>query len=384
MRISRCLLILLAARRLRRSLYKIRDSHKLMRSDIPSTAQAPWALIRSNRSDNGFIIMTSFTITAFERLYALLYPAPIVSVLGGRPPTLSAYDQLAMTLFFLHSACSLNQIALLFGCSVSTCSWQIREHVIRLALELPHCEEARVAWPGDDGVEEYATMMKAYMDRTNNPGDLIPGRPFAVMDGCNLRIHRPRNPIVADKFYNMWKAMHSVGNMFVWAPDGTIIHAFYNAVGGLHDSFLANDAYDLIAKTNPQFVVLADSAFGRGHVRVVTTYKQSEQTDARKREVSKQIARVRSAAEWGNASLQSAWLRLSRPLPTNHRYRQLLIQACLHLNNFRARVDEVSQIRTVYDPAWRGNWRYGADGPSGLERYVERLRWRAARREAER
>lgn len=80
------------------------------------------------------------------------------------------------------------------------------------------------------------------------------------MDGCNLRINRPKDPIVADKFYNMWKGMHCVGNLFVWAPDGTIIHAYYSAVGGLHDSSLANEAYDLIAETDPQYVVLADSA----------------------------------------------------------------------------------------------------------------------------
>ena len=58
--------------------------------------------------------------------------------------------------------------------------------------------------------------------------------------------------------------------------------------------------------------------------------------------------------------LQSAWLRLTRPLPTHNRYRSLLIGACIHLNNFRTRVDDIGEIRTVYDREWTGNWRGAA------------------------
>jgi len=176
MRLSLCILILLAARHLRRSSHKIKDSHKLLMTDIGSPADSPWARIKINRSNRGYIIMTSLTVTAFDRLYVLLYPTPLLPPRrynGGRPPTLSEYDQLAMTLFFLHSACNLNQIALLFGCSVSTCSRQIREHVIKLAEQLPRYPDATIEWPDDEKVDEYGDMMKAYMDATHNQATLF-------------------------------------------------------------------------------------------------------------------------------------------------------------------------------------------------------------------
>ena len=101
--------------------------------------------------------------------------------------------------------------------------------------------------------------------------------------------------------------------------------------------------------------------------------------DPRLRERNKQIASQRIAAEWGNAGLQGAFVRLTHKLPTDEDRDKQLIGVCLFLHNFRVRVDHISQIRTVYDSNWIGNWRYREPDLSNHERYIESVRLRAER-----
>ena len=64
-------------------------------------------------------------------------------------------------------------------------------------------------------------------------------------------------------------------------------------------------------------------------------------------------------------------------------WRRVREGVCLHLNNYRARVDNISQIRTVYDPDWVGNWRRGQHVASNMEQYIEAMRLRAGRQQVE-
>ena len=51
---------------------------------------------------------------------------------------------------------------MLFGCSVTTCSKDIRINVLKLAKTLPSCPDAEVRWPGPDALKEYADMLVNY------------------------------------------------------------------------------------------------------------------------------------------------------------------------------------------------------------------------------
>lgn len=377
-----CALVLLYARRLKRQLHTIRTPYKLHKVDLNPPSLSAWARINVVNSDRGHMFYTTFTKHGFDTLYELVYPqseAPPAET-RGRPCLLTKRDNLAMTCFWLHSVASLNMVASLFNCPPSTCSRNILAVMARLHEVLPHVHEARIQWPSDIEATGFARLILANMLKKGNTGEHVNGLPFAFMDGCNLPVLRHEDTVVQDKFYALWKSCHTVSNLFVWAPDGTIIHANYNVPGAVHDSTIANEAYHMLGEMHPSFTILADSAFKRQGGRVVTTQtREITAASAASRKRNKQIASQRVAAEWGNAGLQAAWVRLTTPLTTHDQHRRRIIAVCLHLHNFRTRVVDINQIRTVYDKDWVGNWRRRAGPHSRLERYVEAVRMRVER-----
>jgi hypothetical protein len=98
------------------------------------------------------------------------------------------------------------------------------------------------------------------MHRKNNTGEHVPRRPIGFMDGCNLPVLRHSNHRIADRYYATWKRKHTVSNLFVWAPDGTIMHTIYNAPGATPDSTIACEAYRLVNELPPQYNILAESS----------------------------------------------------------------------------------------------------------------------------
>ena len=372
-----CAVLLLYVLHLRREMYKIRPSYKLLKDDLNTPAESAWRRVRDLDSDRGYVIYTTFTRAAFDKLYREVYPS---DYLLGRPPVLPHRDYLAMTLFYLHSVSSLNIIASLFNCSLSTCSRQIRATLERLENGLKSVPEARIEWPSPTQCEDYALLILHNMNRKGNQGCYVPGWPIGFMDGCNFPVLRHHDHRIADRYYATWKRKHTVSNLLVWAPDGTIIHAYWNAPGATPDSTIASRAYELMHTLPPQYTLLADCAFARQGGRIVTTQAKELLSNSQwMRDRNKEIASQRVAAEWGNAGLLGAWLRLTRALPTNDQHRRRIIGVCLSLHNFRARVDNISQILTVYDQRWCGNWRRGTSGFSNAERYIESVRLRADR-----
>jgi hypothetical protein len=213
--------------------------------------------------------------------------------------------------------------------------------------------------------------------------------PFAFMDGCNLPVESPSDLIRQNELYNAYQRGVKVSNLFVWAPDGCIIHTAFNYPGVTADSSMAADAYKLVARdTPPGFSILADSAFGMPdhadpHRLIITLSpaKLAEATPAA-REMGKFSCSARVAAEWGNRALQGAYKRLTLPLSLSPIRRRIVINCCVHLHNFRTRATGISQIAKAFDPHWStlGNWRGLTIGPSNMQRYVSAQLDRHARR----
>jgi hypothetical protein len=86
-------------------------------------------------------------------------------------------------------------------------------------------------------------------------------------DGLKVLLERAGDDITQNRYYNGWTHDHYVSNVFVFAPDGTIVMAVLNCPGSMHDSELATlgepSIYDKIDKlydeTGCQCVM--DSAF---------------------------------------------------------------------------------------------------------------------------
>ena len=56
------------------------------------------------------------------------------------------------------------------------------------------------------------------------------------VDGLKLPIQKSQVDSIQSVFYNGWTTGHYISNIFVFAPDGTVVSMVINAPGCLHDS----------------------------------------------------------------------------------------------------------------------------------------------------
>jgi hypothetical protein len=188
---------------------------------------------------------------------------------GGRPTRLPYPDYLAMTLYFLRSKSDLNSVAMIFACTTQTCCRQILSHLHILATVLPNFPECRIEWPNTNNV------LIAYANLIENkyPGhyEQMGKQCIGFMDGCSFPVQSSSDLTLQEQYYNAYYGGTKVSNLFVWAPDGTIIHSYCNCPGVMHDSTVAATAYELITNLTPnQYGILADTAFPNLNDRIIT------------------------------------------------------------------------------------------------------------------
>jgi hypothetical protein len=148
--------------------------------------------------------------------------------------------------------------------------------------------------------------------------------------------------------------------VLVFATDGTIVWARYNFPGSWHDSRLARPLYDRLldpVRTPVEYALVADTAFPRKDPRlrgkIITPLKvgdvyNANESIAAQDAYNSEVLRARQGVEWGMHSLQSAFARLSLPLPYDPPYTACLLRLIYHLFNLRVRRVQLNQIRTVY------------------------------------
>ena len=87
-----------------------------------------------------------------------------------------------------------------------------------------------------------------------------------------------------------------------------------------------------------------------GLVRASKENEQGPQTSSDQR-YEAQLKSARQAAEWGMRQLQGAFPRLKARFPWEERgHRRIVMRMISALNNARARIVGIAQIRTVYMP----------------------------------
>lgn len=383
----------------------LRTRVKLHRCAIPHPEQAAINTLLDSTDDSSWIALLGFHRTSFEILYSFFKPAfeavwmaesarlrqrrlgsqlspPHAAlpqdgvgaqhILWGKIGCL--YDRvsgdcrrvLALVLFHTATLAEQKVACMIFGVTPSTLSNYLSLGLITLHSVLQHLPEAAVTWPSGARQQEYASMIRRRYTH------LTPSfNPFAFLDGLNLPVKESGDPLVQNATYNGWLAGCYVSNIFVYAPDGTIIWARVNMPGSWHDALRARTLLEAIAD-EPGFVhdglcIVADTAFPRSadmQGRLVTPKKQSD-VDRLKRHGAlaaqleelrtqhTQATTVRQAAEWGMRQLQSGFARLRVPLPLDMVERQRLISTCVFLHNLRVRQVGLSQIRTVYSAVWQ-------------------------------
>ena len=186
---------------------------------------------------------------------------------------------------------------------------------------------------------------------------------IGFVDGLNLLMQDPGDPLMQNAFYNGWKCACFASQLLVFAPDGTIIFAIFNAPGSWHDSHMAKRLYELlldVTRLPLGFALLGDSAFkGNGDFegRMLVPMRDSEMQCSmheflQKLRHHKEVVSCRQAAEWGMRQVQGPWGRLHTILTSNHADRNTIIDCCLRMTNVRARLIGLNQIQSVYYESW--------------------------------
>jgi hypothetical protein len=182
---------------------------------------------------------------------------------------------------------------------------------------------------------------------------------FGFMDGLDLDVLSPGNPVLQNAHYNGYTGATNVSNLFVFDARGEIIWATVNGFGSTHDSTLAQE---LDAKVDSgerfipdNFFVCADAAFSarlrwiRKPLRQSTRHPSVEQLN-----MSAAVTSARQAAEWGMGAFTRVFNRLRLPLTFDAKRRLTILKLCVNMHNYRARKMMPNQIRTVFQEDQNG------------------------------
>ena len=139
------------------------------------------------------------------------------------------------------------------------------------------------------------------------------------MDGCHLPVARAEDLNVENAYYNGWCSSHFTSNVFVFAPDGTIIHATINAPGSWHGSAVARALYQkLMHKTPSGYYLIADTAFPHtapaleGKIKTppktgCTRYPNDPIEALQFKHFNEELVSAKQATEWGMQCLQESF-----------------------------------------------------------------------------
>ncbi|RPA83739.1 hypothetical protein BJ508DRAFT_317665 [Ascobolus immersus RN42] len=248
------------------------------------------------------------------------YSSPTEKQLRRRSLNAAGGLGLALVLHHLCSTMPNYSLHLIFGITPAVCSRYLRFGLALLLKVLRHCPLSKICWPDLDTMRQYAVLIQA--------------RHFCLEAAFGFKCVFGSGKCI----YNGWCGSHFTSNLLVFAPDGTIFHAFYNAPG--NTEFSTSHA-ELAAKlrTPPKAGFIGYSS---DPVLALSEIRFNEE-----------LVSARQAAEWGMQCLQGAFSRLKVPMPADDAmYRSLLIEVCVRLHNLRANRIGLNQIRTFYEGIW--------------------------------
>ncbi|KIJ43451.1 hypothetical protein M422DRAFT_60318 [Sphaerobolus stellatus SS14] len=222
--------------------------------------------------------------------------------------------------------------------------------------------EAKIAWPGEDKMEEYAKIIGQQHPALLEWKHGNAYGAFGSVDGLKLTVAATDNPEWENATYNGyngWLHSHCCNNVLVFSPRGEITAAQINAPGSWHDSHVAKSIYqNLHDHTSDGYYLVADTAFPCGTEQIDRKIKAPLKSGQwlpldtqglnQLLHLNRQLLSYCQMAEWGMCALQGSFscLRLS-----------------LDANNNQAL--EINQIKNVYEPIFKEA--EGADMWEGFE-----------------
>ena len=356
-----------------------RHRNFLSRSSLlPNPSEGtPWQALYAANDDRAYIVTMGVGVAVFQKILQSgfadtwnSFPIPrndtrsvVHPRLGKR--SLDAAGALGLILHYLNSTMADFSLQQIFALTPAVESRYRNWGLCILQATLRCMKDAAIAWPSRNRCEKYADMIKRRHPLVTDA--------IGFVDGCHLPVATSSDLDIQNAFYNGWCSAHFTSNLFVFAPDGTIIHATLNAPGSWHDAVVARDLYHaLLTKTENPFYVIGDTAFPtnkalEGKIRTPpkSNFNSWPNDMVQCYDMIKffeQLVSARQAAEWGMRCLQGSFGRLRMPMPAgaglDSVYRYRLLEVCSRLHNVRTRCEGINQIKTVYEGLWKSSGVY--------------------------
>ena len=158
-------------------------------------------------------------------------------------------------------------------------------------------------------------------------------------------------------YYNGWTRDTYVACVFLFAPNGCISIAAWNAPGHIHDSALADmgNVYkslnDVYRKYGGKCV--ADSAFSTTYPFIIKSSQETDTDDYDQNFVNLQATCMRQSAKWGMRSLKASFPRLKdRIIYEEKGERKLILDLIIYLHNYKTMKIGINEILNKYMPIY--------------------------------
>jgi hypothetical protein len=174
----------------------------------------------------------------------------------GRPCSLGADGYLGLLLFYLGSTMQYKHLCLIFGLTPTVCgkgiNWILRRSV-RLLADHPF---AKVKFPDDVKMREFASMVKA---REPLAEDVI-----GFMDRVLFQTECTSKRVEQNAFYCGYNCDTMVNNVYAFGPDRKVFFAAVNFPGSWADGSLTAQFLYQIKRRIGGFKICVDQGFPRG------------------------------------------------------------------------------------------------------------------------
>ncbi len=176
----------------------------------------------------------------------------------GQKRVVQPANCLGLVLVWTPTRGSLNVLQLVFGLTLPNLSVYLRFGIRLMVETFKNDPLARVAIPCNEDIESFKV---AFAERHPLLNDC-----WVTMDGLKLYLQSAGNSEIQERFYNGWTHDHYVTSVFFFCPDGTILIAFFNVLGCVHDSQVAefSQIYEKLENVYQRTggMCCIDSAFG--------------------------------------------------------------------------------------------------------------------------
>ena len=322
---------------------KKRDKIALRRNSLLLPAHSPLKHLLDNGDSASWIISFGVNQSVFSEMHALFRNVFNMTHPKQRNTRLlTTREMLALTLFWLRSACDQQLLCFVCGLVPSSVSETLHESVSILHTALLSINDALVKFPSPETITHLSSIMCLEYP-------MLEGC-YGFVDGTHIRIPKMGDGVTQHAYYCVRKASHTINNVFVYGVHGLIVAAVVNCPGSWHDSEVmrVGGIYEKLQTVPQNHFVIADSAFaGQKYANCLKTTRLDPSRPAT--EFESCLCSARQAVEWGMRGYKSTFRRFMKGLEIrDHRYRKQILEVSCMVYNLRTKRIGRNQISTVY------------------------------------